>query len=167
MRTPTAPAITAFRPTSTSLCPTDATLDIASKRGDVSINGRKADVKLSVQRGDVALTEIGGSAKSRSTRARFGHNNITGTVDIDGRVDDATLEDCARLGEAERRLLQQHPAEQDSPNRGVQVGALRYHDGLSAGRPGDFRRFAAGDRRGRADAPGDALQGNSSGRCQR
>jgi len=36
--------------------PIGATIDVASKRGDVSINGRKADVRLSVQRGDVALT---------------------------------------------------------------------------------------------------------------
>ncbi len=73
--------------------PANATLDIASKRGDVSINGRKADVKLAVQRGDVALTEIGGSAKVTLDRGSIRANNITGNVDIDGRVDDATLED--------------------------------------------------------------------------
>lgn len=73
--------------------PIGATLDVASKRGDVSINGRKADVRLSVQRGDVALTEIGGSAKITLDRGSIRGNNITGSVDIDGRVDDATLAD--------------------------------------------------------------------------
>jgi DUF4097 and DUF4098 domain-containing protein YvlB len=73
--------------------PAGASLDIASKRGDVSINGRKADVRLSVQRGDVALTEIGGSAKITLDRGSIRGNNIAGNVDIDGRVDDATLED--------------------------------------------------------------------------
>ena len=73
--------------------PIGATLDVASKRGDVSINGRKADVRLSVQRGDVALTEIGGSAKLTLDKGSIRGNNITGSVDIDGRVDDATLED--------------------------------------------------------------------------
>ena len=73
--------------------PAGASLDIASKRGDVSINGRKADIRLSVQRGDVSLTEIGGSAKVTLDRGSIRANNITGNVDIDGRVDDATLED--------------------------------------------------------------------------
>ena len=73
--------------------PAGASLDIASKRGDVSINGRKADIRLSVQRGDVALTEIGGSAKVTLDRGSIRANNITGNVNIDGRVDDATLED--------------------------------------------------------------------------
>src|SRR5208282_5344016 len=43
--------------------PRDAVLDIASKRGDVTINERKADVKVSLQHGDVALDDITGAAK--------------------------------------------------------------------------------------------------------
>ena len=66
---------------------------MASKRGDVTINGRKADVRLSVQRGDVALTEIGGSAKITLDKGSIRGNSITGNVDIDGRVDDVTLDD--------------------------------------------------------------------------
>src|SRR5271165_1264914 len=73
--------------------PRKAAVEIASKRGDVSINGLKADVKLSVQHGDVALTELGGSAKITLDKGSIRGNKITGSIDIDGRVDDVTLED--------------------------------------------------------------------------
>ncbi len=35
--------------------PASAAVDIASKRGDVTVNDRKANVKVSVQHGDVTL----------------------------------------------------------------------------------------------------------------
>jgi DUF4097 and DUF4098 domain-containing protein YvlB len=73
--------------------PVGVAIDVASKRGDVAVNGRKADVKLSVQHGDIALTEVGGSAKITLDKGSIRGNNITGSVDIDGRVDDVTLED--------------------------------------------------------------------------
>ena len=41
--------------------PAAASLDIASKRGDVTIEERKADVKIALQHGDVTLTEIVGA----------------------------------------------------------------------------------------------------------
>ena len=73
--------------------PRDAAVEVASKRGDVSISTRKADVKLTVQRGDIALNEITGSAKMSLDKGSIRASNISGDVDIDGRVDDVTLED--------------------------------------------------------------------------
>jgi DUF4097 and DUF4098 domain-containing protein YvlB len=73
--------------------PRRVAVDVASKRGDVSVNGRKADVKLTVQRGDVNLTDVDGSAKINLDKGSVRASNIGGDVQIDGRVDDATLED--------------------------------------------------------------------------
>ena len=72
--------------------PRDASVDIASKRGDVSLNDRKGDVKLSVQRGDISLNEITGNTAVNLDRGSLRANGITGDVTIDGRIDDATLE---------------------------------------------------------------------------
>ena len=73
--------------------PRDAALDIASKRGDVNINGRKADVKLAVQHGDIALNEITGNTVVNLDRGSIRGTSLIGDVAIDGRIDDATLED--------------------------------------------------------------------------
>jgi DUF4097 and DUF4098 domain-containing protein YvlB len=73
--------------------PRDAAVEVASKRGDVSIGTRKADVKLTVQRGDIALNEITGSAKMSLDKGSIRASNISGDVNIDGRVDDVTLDD--------------------------------------------------------------------------
>jgi DUF4097 and DUF4098 domain-containing protein YvlB len=73
--------------------PADATIDIASKRGDVTIGDRKADVKLAVQRGDINLSDITGGAHINLDRGSVRATGIGGDVDIDGRVDNATLED--------------------------------------------------------------------------
>jgi len=73
--------------------PADASVDIASKRGDVTINDRKADVKLTVQHGDITLSEVAGAVHMNVDRGSVRATNIGGDVDIDGRVDNATLED--------------------------------------------------------------------------
>jgi DUF4097 and DUF4098 domain-containing protein YvlB len=73
--------------------PAKAAIEVASKRGDVSVNDRKADVKLSVQKGDVALNEIIGAVKINLDRGSIRSTTIAGDIDIDGRIDDVTIED--------------------------------------------------------------------------
>jgi DUF4097 and DUF4098 domain-containing protein YvlB len=73
--------------------PRDAAVEVASKRGDVSISDRKSDLKLSVQRGDVTLNNIVGAAKLNMEKGSIRATNIIGDVVIEGRVDDVTLED--------------------------------------------------------------------------
>jgi DUF4097 and DUF4098 domain-containing protein YvlB len=73
--------------------PRDATLDVASKRGDVTINDRKADVKVTLQHGDIALDSISGSARLTLDKGSIRASKITGDVDIDGHIDDVTLEE--------------------------------------------------------------------------
>jgi DUF4097 and DUF4098 domain-containing protein YvlB len=73
--------------------PRGATVDVASKRGDVSISDRKADVKLTLQKGDITLNEITGNAKMSMDKGSIRASNVTGDVEIEGRVDNVTVED--------------------------------------------------------------------------
>ncbi len=75
--------------------PRDATLDIASKRGDVTINDRKTDVKVALQRGDVTLNEIAGSAKINLEKGSVRASKIAGDLDIEGRIDNVTVDEVA------------------------------------------------------------------------
>jgi DUF4097 and DUF4098 domain-containing protein YvlB len=75
--------------------PRDAVLDIASKRGDVTINDRKADVKVSLQRGDVTLNDIAGSAKINLEKGSVRAAKIAGDLDIEGRIDNVTIDEVA------------------------------------------------------------------------
>jgi DUF4097 and DUF4098 domain-containing protein YvlB len=73
--------------------PRRATLEIASKRGDVSISEHKANVKLTLQHGDIALNGVTGNAKMNLEKGSIRATNIAGDIDIDGRIDNVTLED--------------------------------------------------------------------------
>ncbi|HEY4932591.1 MAG TPA: DUF4097 family beta strand repeat-containing protein [Terriglobales bacterium] len=73
--------------------PRHAAVDVASKRGDVSITDRKADVRLTLQKGDITLNEITGNAKMTMDKGSIRASNVSGDVEVDGRVDNATLED--------------------------------------------------------------------------
>jgi len=72
--------------------PRDASVEVASKRGDVSISDRKADVRLTVQRGDIVLNEVAGNAKMSLDKGSIRGSDISGNVEIDGHVDDVTLD---------------------------------------------------------------------------
>ena len=72
--------------------PRGAALDIASRRGDLNVTDRKADVKISGQRGDVALNNITGAVQINLERGSVRVSNVTGDVDIDGRIDDASVD---------------------------------------------------------------------------
>ncbi len=73
--------------------PRKGAIDVASRRGDLSVTDRKADVKISGQRGDVVLTGITGAVKVNLEKGSVRVSKVTGDVDIDGRIDDATVED--------------------------------------------------------------------------
>jgi len=74
--------------------PRDALLDIASKRGDVTINSRKADVRVSLQRGDVTLDDITGAAKVNLDRGSVRASKIGGDLDIEGHIDNVSVDEC-------------------------------------------------------------------------
>jgi DUF4097 and DUF4098 domain-containing protein YvlB len=73
--------------------PRKASIDVASRRGDLNVTNRSADVKVSGQRGDVALNQITGAAKINLEKGSIRGSNITGDVDVDGRMDDVSFDD--------------------------------------------------------------------------
>jgi DUF4097 and DUF4098 domain-containing protein YvlB len=77
------------------LVPAGAALDIAGKRGDVTVSDRKAEVKVALQHGDVSLTEIAGSVNINLEKGSIRAEQIAGDVDISGHVDDVTLDEVA------------------------------------------------------------------------
>ncbi len=75
--------------------PADTPVDIASKRGDVTINELKASVKIALQKGDVALTEIGGPVQIDLEKGSIRASQIAGDVDVSGHVDSVSIDDVA------------------------------------------------------------------------
>ncbi len=73
--------------------PRDATLDIASKRGDVTVNDRKADVKVSLQHGDVTLNDISGTGNISLQKGSVRASKIAGDLDVDGNIDNVTIDE--------------------------------------------------------------------------
>ncbi len=73
--------------------PRKAALDVASRRGDLTITDRKADVKVSGQHGDVALNDIAGAVSVNLDRGSVRVAKIVGDVNINGHIDDATVDD--------------------------------------------------------------------------
>ncbi|HZP25083.1 MAG TPA: DUF4097 family beta strand repeat-containing protein [Terriglobales bacterium] len=77
------------------MVPAGATVDIASKRGDITVNQRKADVKIALQHGDVSLSEIDAPVSIALDKGSIRADQIAGDVDISGHIDDATLDQVA------------------------------------------------------------------------
>ncbi len=77
------------------LVPRGAAVDIASKRGDVTVSERKAEVKINLQHGDVSLTEIAGPVTINLEKGSIRAEQIAGDVNITGHVDDVTLDEVA------------------------------------------------------------------------
>jgi DUF4097 and DUF4098 domain-containing protein YvlB len=74
------------------LVPAGAALDIASKRGDVTVNEHKAEVKINLQHGDLALDQIAGPVSISLEKGSIRATQITGDVDISGHVDSVSLD---------------------------------------------------------------------------
>jgi DUF4097 and DUF4098 domain-containing protein YvlB len=75
--------------------PANVPVDIAGKRGDVTVNSRKANVKASVQHGDVTLTEIGGPVQVNLEKGSLRATQIAGDVEVTGHVDSVNIEDVS------------------------------------------------------------------------
>ena len=73
--------------------PRKAAIEIASKRGDVSVNDRKAPVKIGLQKGDVALDGIVGPVEINLEKGSIRAKEIVGPMSVSGHVDDVTVEE--------------------------------------------------------------------------
>jgi len=77
------------------LVPAGAPVDIASKRGDVTVSDHKAEIKIALQHGDISLTQIAGPVSIALEKGSIRADQIAGDVDISGHVDDVTLDQIA------------------------------------------------------------------------
>jgi Putative adhesin/Domain of unknown function (DUF5668) len=68
-------------------------VQISSRRGDVSVNGRDAEVDVNAQHGDVSLEEVAGNLKLELDRSSAKLERITGDVHIDGHLNEVSVAD--------------------------------------------------------------------------
>lgn len=75
--------------------PRKAALDLALKRGDVTIRQRTGDVKASTSHGDVSLDDISGNASLNVRRGNVVVAKVTGDLTVDGRIDDTNVSEVS------------------------------------------------------------------------
>ncbi len=75
--------------------PRKTALDLALKRGDVTVRQRTGDVKVSTARGDVSLEDVTGNATLNVRHGSVVANKVTGDFAVDGRIDDTTVSDVS------------------------------------------------------------------------
>ena len=68
-------------------------LQITSRRGDVSVNGRDAEVDINSQHGDVSVEDVNGNVKLNLEKSSVRVEQITGDVHIDGRLNEVNVTD--------------------------------------------------------------------------
>jgi DUF4097 and DUF4098 domain-containing protein YvlB len=71
--------------------PRKLALDIATKRGDVAVRQRQADVKASTAHGDVSTDDITGNVVLSVRRGNVSASKVTGDLTVDGRIDNTTV----------------------------------------------------------------------------
>ena len=75
--------------------PRKAAVDIATQHGDISVQGRDAEVKVSNSHGDVGLGELTGNATVVMRKGSLTAAHIKGDVSVDGRLDDTNISDVS------------------------------------------------------------------------
>jgi DUF4097 and DUF4098 domain-containing protein YvlB len=73
--------------------PENVAVDIAGKRGDVTVNTRLGSVKIGLQHGDVVLNDIGGAVELKVDKGSVRAQKVNGPISISGRVDDVNIEE--------------------------------------------------------------------------
>lgn len=75
--------------------PRNLAVDIATQHGDVSVQGRDAELKVSNSHGDVNLGEITGNASVVMRKGSLTAAHIKGDLSVDGRLDDTNISDIS------------------------------------------------------------------------
>ena len=75
--------------------PVAAAVDVASKRGDVTIDNRKASVKVTLQHGDLSLNEIAAPVQVNLEKGSLRASQIGGDLDVTGHVDSVSIDEVA------------------------------------------------------------------------
>ncbi len=68
-------------------------VQITSRRGDVSVNGRQGEVDINTQHGDVSLEDVTGNVRLNLEKGSAKVAQITGDVHIDGRLNEISVTD--------------------------------------------------------------------------
>ena len=76
-------------------------LHITSRRGDVSVTGRDADVEINSQHGDVSVEEVTGNLKLNLEKSSAKIEQITGDVHINGRLNEVAVTDVKGAAQLE------------------------------------------------------------------
>ena len=76
--------------------PASAAADISTRRGDIVVRSRAAEVKANTSRGDVTVEDVKGDATLTARGGSIEAKNIAGDVNVNsGRVDDTTISDVS------------------------------------------------------------------------
>lgn len=68
-------------------------VQITSRRGEVSINGRDGEIEVNNQHGDVSLEDINGNAKLNLEHSSAKVEQVSGDVHIDGHLNEVAVTD--------------------------------------------------------------------------
>jgi len=73
--------------------PRKMTLQVTSRRGEVSVIGRDGEVEINNQHGEVSVEDITGNVKLNLEKSSAKVEHITGDVHIDGRLNEVSVTD--------------------------------------------------------------------------
>ncbi len=73
--------------------PRKMTVQVTSRRGEVSVTGRDGEVEINNQHGDVSVEDVTGNVKLNLEKSSAKVEQITGDVHIDGRLNEVSVTD--------------------------------------------------------------------------
>jgi DUF4097 and DUF4098 domain-containing protein YvlB len=75
--------------------PRNIAVDVATQHGDISVQGRDAEVKVSNSHGDVNLGQITGNSSVAMRKGSLTAAHLKGDLSVDGRLDDTNISDIS------------------------------------------------------------------------
>jgi len=75
----------------TLVIPADASVNVNSQHGDISVGGLKGFVEVTSNHGDIKLDSLGGSVRAHIQKGDFSAHAVAGNLDLNGRGNDVTI----------------------------------------------------------------------------
>ena len=66
-------------------------VEVSTRHGDVSVDGRKGNVKVNNSHGDFSASDVEGAIDADIRRGSVRVNNVQGDINVSGRIDDSTV----------------------------------------------------------------------------
>lgn len=73
--------------------PRDASVDVSTNHGDVTVAGCRGSVNVNSGHGDVKLDDLSANVHTRMTKGDFSAHAVQGELALDGRMNDVTISD--------------------------------------------------------------------------